>query len=99
MSLYLQATSVPEYYLPYLHRSRKKKEPSHPQAQLAARGPGRDPLLRRVELSDGRDGGDALATQLRQLVPARGVDVDEAVHVTYAEALYPILRLQLPLRS
>lgn len=52
-----------------------------------------------MELRDRRHGRDAIATQLRQLLPFRGVDVDEAVHVPDAEALDAVAGMLLPLRS
>lgn len=74
------------------------KNLSHPQTQLAAGGPGRDPIAGGVELGDGRHGRDVIAAQLGQLVTSRGVDVDEAVHITDAEALHPVRGRKLPLR-
>lgn len=70
----------------------------HPQTQLPARRPARDPIARGVELRHGRHGGDgALAAELRQLRPVRGVDVDEAVHVADAEAVDGVRGVEVPL--
>lgn len=52
-----------------------------------------------MELRDRRHGRDAIATQLSQLLPFRGVDVDEAVHVPDAEALDAVAGMLLPLCS
>jgi hypothetical protein len=50
-----------------------------------------------MELRDGRYSRNAFATKLRQLLAFRGVDIDEAVHVSDAETLDVILRELLPL--
>lgn len=50
-----------------------------------------------MENSHGRHGGDALTIKLGELVARRAVDVDEAVHVSDAEALDGGLRVLLPL--
>jgi hypothetical protein len=42
---------------------------------------------------------DTLSTKLRQLLPFRGVDVDEAIHVADAETLDVVARCELPLRT
>lgn len=52
-----------------------------------------------MELGDGRNGRDALASQLRKLLTFRCVHIDKAIHVTYAEPLDAILRKLLPLGS
>lgn len=73
------------------------KEKSHPQAQLPARRPRRDPVVGGMELRDRRHGRDAVPAQLRQLLAFGCVDVDEAVHVADAEALDRVRGAQLPL--
>ena len=40
-----------------------------------------------MENGHGRHGRDGISAQLRELLAASGVDVDEAVHVADAEAL------------
>jgi hypothetical protein len=52
-----------------------------------------------MEFCNGWNRGYALAAELRKLLTLRRVDVDKAVHVTYAEALHAVLRILLPLRS
>ena len=72
-------------------RKEKKKNLLHPQTQLPARRPGRDPVDARMEPGHRRHGRDpagvGLVAELGDLVPVGGVDVDEAVHVADAEAL------------
>lgn len=79
--------------------SHPRLKSSHPQAQLPTRRPGCYPVVTRMELRDRRHGGDAVATQLGQLLPFRRVDVDEAVHVPDTEALDAVARTLLPLRA
>lgn len=75
------------------------KSPSHPKRQLPTRRSRRDPLLRRMKLRNGRNGGDPPTTELGELVAVRGIDVDETVHVSDTEALDGIGGLALPLGS
>lgn len=69
----------------------------HPQTQLPTRRPRRDPIVCRMELRNGRDGGDAFAAELGQLFALGRVDVDEAVHVADAEPLHVVRGTELPL--
>lgn len=50
-----------------------------------------------MELGHSRHGSDAFAAQLRQLVSVCGVDIDKAIHVTDAEAMDGVGRVELPL--
>lgn len=72
---------------------------SHPQTELPARGSSRYPVVGRMELSDGRNGGDAVAAKLCQLLAFRSVDVNETIHVANAEPLDGVGRLCLPLST
>ena len=75
------------------------EESLHPKAEFPTRRTSGHPILRWVELCDGGDSSDAIATQLRKLLTLGCVDVDEAVHVADAEALHAVLWLLLPLRA
>lgn len=50
-----------------------------------------------MELSDGRYSTDSGTTQLSELLAFTCIDIDEAIHVAYAEPLNAVLRLHLPL--
>lgn len=71
----------------------------HPQAQFPACSTSSYPVQCRVEFGNGRYCGNALAAQLRQLLPLRCVYVNKAVHISYAEALNIVLWELLPLCS
>lgn len=71
----------------------------HPQANLAASGTTSNPVLAAVEHSYCRNSRDTIAAKLGKLIPRTTVNIDEAVHVSNAEALDVRLRVQLPLRS
>lgn len=71
----------------------------HPQTQFAAGRATSDPVLAAVEHSYCRNSRDTVAAKLGKLISRSAVDVDEAVHVSNAEALDVRLWVQLPLGS
>jgi hypothetical protein len=50
-----------------------------------------------MELGHCRYRGDTFTTKLRKLFPLGSVEVNEAVHIANAKALYAVLRELLPL--
>lgn len=67
--------------------SQSKSTKLHPQTHLPTSGPTNNPILTPVETSHRWHGGDTITTELGQLIAVGAVDVDEAVHVSDAEAL------------
>lgn len=70
-----------------------------PQTDLATRGSASDPVLTRVHDSNRGHCGHLRTAELRHLIAAGSVDIDEAIHVGDAEALNVRLRVLLPLRT
>ena len=52
-----------------------------------------------MKLSHGRHGSDTVSSKLSELLAARGVDVDETIHVAYAETMDGVWGMALPLSS
>lgn len=71
----------------------------HPQTQLSGCRTRSYPIHCRMEFGYRRHSGDALATQLRQLLSLACIHVDKAVHVADAEALDVVAGELLPLGS
>ena len=69
----------------------------HPKTQLPTRRPRSDPVQCWMEFRNGGHSSDTVTTQLCQLLALRGVDIDETVHISDAEALDVVLWVLLPL--
>lgn len=71
----------------------------HPQAHLATGCTTSDPVFAAVEHSYRRNGSDAIAAELGELITRAAVDIDKAVHVADTESLDGRLGILLPMGS